>query len=130
MRRRGYVRPLLTSLDSAQLAALLRSPTIAPRLECNLEPCRFRDFTEQLRNPREHFFHVREAELRELRDLPTVSMRVQHMHTRLLGAIETGKLANQCLAIEGLPPVSFGHLENWLAVLARVATRVATGSGR
>lgn len=129
-RRRIYARDLLTSIDELRLRVLLDSRTIGPRLSCDLGSCRFGGFGEQLANPRSHFFHVRLAELAALRELPTTAMRVQHTHDRLRAAIELGRLVNSCLEDAGHKPVSFDHLDVWLAVLTRVAAKIATVANR
>lgn len=125
-RRRSYSRDLLTSLDTPRLSAVVASRTLAPRFSCDIGSCRFGGYDEQLRNPRAHFFHIRQLELEELRGLPTTEMRVQHMRVRLQNAIETGRLVNRCLEEAGVDTIRFDHLGVWLAVLTRVATRVAT----
>lgn len=125
-RRRTYSRELLTSLDTPRLRAVMASRTLAPRFSCEIGTCRFGGYEEQLRAPRSHFFHVRQLELDELRELPTTEMRVQHMRVRLQGAIETGRMVNRCLEDAGVDTVRFDHLDVWLAVLTRVATKVAT----
>lgn len=125
-RRRTYSSEILTSLDTPRLSAVVASRTLAPRFSCDIGSCRFGGYDEQLRNPRAHFFHVRQLELEELREMPTTEMRVQHMRVRLQNAIETGRLVNRCLEEAGVDTIRFDHLEVWLAVLTRVATRVAT----
>lgn len=129
-RRRTYAREILTSIDTPRMRVVLESRTLGSRFSCDLGRCRFSGYEEQMTHHRDHFFHVRRAELDELRRLPTTAMRVQHIRARLQKGIETGKLVNGCLEDAGAKPVSFAHLEVWMGVLARVATRVATEAAR
>jgi hypothetical protein len=57
-------------------------------------------------------------------------MRVQHMRERLRNAIELGQLVNRCLEDAGVDAVRFDHLDRWLAVLTRVATRIVIEAAR
>ena len=129
-RHRAYSHELLTSLDTPRLRAIVASPTLAPRISCELGSCKFGGYDEQLQRPRPHFFHVRQAELEALRWLPTTEMRVQHMRERLRTAIEVGQMVNRCLEDAGVDTIRFAHLDRWLAVLTRVATRLATEAAR
>lgn len=94
---------------------------------CDLGECRLGGYRYAIENPRPHFFHCRQAELRALRGQRTSSLRVRLVNGWLQDAISTAGLVNRVRGEVGLPTIDFDYLDRWRGVLARVASLVAVG---
>jgi hypothetical protein len=123
--RRVYVWQLRTILPAQDVEQLLAIKGLQAHLMCDLGECRFGGTRYALEYPREHFMHARAAELDQLRARRTTPLRVQLVNDWLRTAIEGARLVNRMRGELGQPPLDFDHLENWRAVLARVATPIA-----
>lgn len=112
---RVYLPALFRSFSVDHVRILVRHKATRPHFLC--EGCE--TVESLLENRLEHWFHAREQELRELRHLPTIPMRTDHMRQRLLAAIELAKFVNRTLGDDGQKQLELSHLERWLAVLER-----------
>jgi hypothetical protein len=122
-----YLRPLMSALRESDARSVLDSPAIRSQLACDLEECRFGGYQYAIENPRPHFLHCRQAELRALKDQRTSSLRVQLVNGWLQEAIGTARLVNRVRGEAGLPAIDFDYLDRWRGVLARIASLVAVG---
>jgi hypothetical protein len=122
-----YLRPLMSALRASDAGQLLDSPAIRSQLACDVGECRFGGYRYAVEDPRTHFFHSRQAELRALRDQRTASLRVQLVNGWLQDAIGTGRLVNRVRGEVDLDPIDFAYLDRWRGVLSRIASLVAVG---
>ena len=120
-----YLRPLMSALRESDASAVLGSPALRSQLACDIGECRFGGYRYAIENPRPHFFHCRQAELRALKDQRTSSLRVQLVNGWLQDAIGTARLVNRVRGEAGLPAIDFDYLDRWRGVLARIASLVA-----
>lgn len=127
--QRVYSAQLRSSLAWDDADGLLETTPLRAQLTCMLGACRSGGYRYALDDPRTHFFHVRAAELEQLRACRTTELRVQQVMDWLRTASDTGRLVNRIRAERGEQPLKFDHLENWRAVLVRVATAVAVREG-
>jgi hypothetical protein len=122
---RVYLAPLRSTLSWSDANALLETGALRAQLSCDVGACRFGGYRYALENHREHFFHTRANELESLRSRRSPELRVQLVMQWLRTATDTGRLVNRVRAEESKAAIDFEHLENWRAVLTRVATVVA-----
>ena len=123
--RRVYIWQLRSTIAWEDADRLLELPAVRSQIACTIGACRFGGHRLALEDRREHFFHSRAAELEELRSRKTTELRVQLVMDWLRSAIDTGRMVNRVQEERGLAPLDFEHLENWRAVLTRIATVIA-----
>lgn len=124
-RRRIYFAQLLGTVDEDDADWIVENRAIRAQMGCDIGECRYGGHRFALEHPRDHFFHTRVAELEELKQQGTTSLRVTHMARRLEAAIESGQLVNRLRRESGKDDLDLRYLDRWLSVLARVATVVA-----
>jgi hypothetical protein len=123
--RSVYVGALRTSLPFDTAAELMTSLSLSAQLACLLGECRTGGFPFALEEPRRHFFHVRQDELKTLRKLPTPEYRVPVVMGWLRSAADLGRAINRIREEQNKGPIDFGHLDRWIGVLARVGAASA-----
>lgn len=116
-----YLGPLLTSVPHATAEFVVKHPALRGRFVCEQGECRYGGLEAQLDRPRAHFFHVRPAELDELRRRPSLEMRVQWVGQRLQSATELATVTNRVLNADGQATIPLDHLQRWTSVLIRMA---------
>lgn len=117
--RRVYLQPLLTTVSEKEARVILDNPTLRSRFVCDRGRCRF-VAEGQINYHKEHFFHVREAEMLALQASRSREMRVEVVLRWLEAAVENAGHVNAVLRRSGHPAVAFDHLTRWQAVVARV----------
>lgn len=120
-----YIQALLSSLPASDAGSILDDPAIGSQVTCTIGECRHGGRRLAIEQPRVHFFHCRDEELRELRDRRAGRLRVQHVYDRLQNGISTARLINRVRADRSESPMDFEYLDRWVGVLARVATGAA-----
>jgi len=120
-KRRIYLEPLMTTLVSDDVDAILREPGLRSRFICQETCCRWTGWEGLAGRRRTHYLTVRTSEVGQLAALPTSQMRLQRVHQHLLEARNHARVVTRVLIERGAQPPDLGHLERWSAVLARVA---------
>lgn len=121
-----YLEPLLTSVPHKSAKLVLQHPALRGRFICEQGECQYAGLEGQLDRPRAHFFHVRPAELAQLRSRPTIDLRIQWLGERLRSASDLAVTVNRVLDDDGQETIGLDHLQRWSSVLVRMATVMAT----
>jgi hypothetical protein len=123
-----YFHQFLAPIEHHDAEAMLSNPAVRAQLSCRIGECGSADYKYSLENPRAHFFHTRQQELRDIRALPTIELRVQRVYDWIQSAIENGRLVNRIGVAPDGKPLDFSYLDRWLGVLSRLATPVAVAN--
>lgn len=115
-----YVGALRTALPFDLANEVLKSLSLAAQLGCLIDECRLGGYPFALENPRRHFQHVRQEELRMLRALPSPQYRVPVLVEWLRSSSDLGRAINRIRDEQSKPSINFGHLDRWVGVVARV----------
>lgn len=119
--RRVYFEALKTTLTDKHARSILDDPGLRSRFVCNLACCRFKGFEGLADRRREHYLHVRMAEVSRLRAESTASLRTHRVHDQLREARDHAAVVRRVLGEHGIDAPSFAHLDRWIGCLARVA---------
>jgi hypothetical protein len=118
--RRLYLAPLRTTMPARQAQKILDSE-LRGHFACGLGCCRFQSIEDLAERSRQHFLWTRNDEVRQIRELPTPSMRLDSVHEELRGARELSRQVRKLLIAELRELPSFEHTDRWLRVLGREA---------
>jgi len=117
--KRVYLEALKTTLPAKKAECILREASIRARFACGLACCRFSGFDDLASRSRQHYLLTRLHEVNLLSDRPVGEMRLALIEEQVVRAQDTARLARKTLGETSALP-SFEHLDNWLAVLARM----------
>lgn len=121
--RRLYLEALKTTLPSKLAAPVLSKDSgLRGRFACTHGCCAIDGFERLPDRSREHYLHVRSAEVDQLRKLPTQNLRTAVVERDLRAAAANAGAALRVLEAAGAQRPSFDHLQRWIAVLNRLAT--------
>jgi len=120
-----YLEPLKTTVAGKHADAILTNTTLRSRFICPLPCCRFRGVEELPDRARLHYLHARHSEVVGLRAVPGIQPRIHRVETALVDAQQTALAVRRVLGngVSGLP--DFGHLDRWIALLAREKSQAA-----
>lgn len=120
-KRRIYLEKVKTTLLEDDVSPILAERGLRHRFSCHLPCCKYRGYEDLGERRREHYLWSRIEEVKTVARLPTTDMRIEEVHKQLLEAQSHAQVVTRVMRERGRQAPSFGHIDSWLGLLARVA---------